>query len=40
MPPGHTAKVLEDARIIDFSPEEDMTALMTDIENNMSKPGN
>lgn len=40
MPPGHTAKIIEDARIIDFSPEEEMMALMTDIENNMSKAGN
>lgn len=40
MPPGHTAKIIEDSRIIEFSPEEEMTALMTDIENNMSKPGN
>ncbi len=40
MPPGHTAKIIEDARIIEFSPEEEMVALMTDIENNMSKAGN
>ncbi|SKB46987.1 SnoaL-like domain-containing protein [Salegentibacter holothuriorum] len=33
MPPGHTAKVIEDARIIDFSPEEEMMELMEDIDN-------
>lgn len=40
MPPGHTAKVIEDARIIDFSPEEEMIALMTDIENKMKEEKN
>ncbi|HEY9185291.1 MAG TPA: nuclear transport factor 2 family protein [Salegentibacter sp.] len=40
MPPGHTAKVIEDARIIEFSPEEEMMALMTDIENKMKKEKN
>ena len=30
--PGHTARVIEDARIIDFSPEEEMMALLSDIE--------
>lgn len=40
MPPGHTAKIIEDSRIIEFSPEEEMVALITDIENNMSKGEN
>lgn len=40
MPPGHTAKVIEDARIIEFSPEEEMMALVEDIENKMKKAGN
>ncbi len=35
MPPGHTAKVMEDARIIEFSPEEAMMALMADIDNKL-----
>ena len=35
MPPGHTVKVMEDARIIDFSPEKEMMALMADIENKL-----
>ena len=37
MPPGHTAKVMEDARIIDFSPQEEMMSLMADIQKNMNK---
>ncbi len=37
MPPGHTTKVVEDARIIDFSPQEEMIALMADIENKLKK---
>lgn len=37
MPPGHTVKVLDDARLIDFSPEEAMMALMIDIENKMKE---
>ncbi|MBR9757379.1 MAG: nuclear transport factor 2 family protein [Algicola sp.] len=31
MPPGHTVIVVEDARIIDFSPEKEMLELLTDI---------
>lgn len=40
MPPGHTAIVIEDARIIEFSPEEEMMALVEDIETKMKKAGN
>lgn len=33
MPPGHTAVVIEDLRIIEFSPQKEMLELMADIEN-------
>ncbi len=39
LPPGHTARVIEDARIIDFSPQDEMMALMADLEKNMKKKG-
>lgn len=38
MPPGHTVMVLEDARIIDFSPEKPMMKLLDDINKMLSAP--
>lgn len=40
MPPGHTVMVLEDARIIDFSPEKPMMKLLDDINKLLSAPKN
>jgi hypothetical protein len=31
-PPGHTAVVIEDSRIKDFSPQKEMLELMADVE--------
>jgi len=36
MPPGHTVMVLENARIIDFSPEKPMMKLLDDINKMLS----
>ena len=40
MPPGHTGVVLEDIRMIDFSPEKEMIDLVDDINEIVSQSKN
>ncbi len=36
MPPGHTASVVEDLKLLDFSPEKEMKSLISHIENKIA----
>lgn len=38
MPPGHTATVEEDLKIMDFSPEKEMTEVVDHINKKLAKP--
>lgn len=38
MPPGHTGSVVEDLKILDFSPEKEMKGLISHIEKKIASP--